>query len=545
MSSDNVNPPAPVDSPAPRKLSPGAQKARDAAAKRKADAALASNAPPAPAPAPVDSPAPLAPAMDSAPPTRLCIELDEPSHAMPAPASPAPVVGIEYDGAPMDSAPVNPPAPAPVDSPERKASAIQQVIDSGIKGAGIDESAPAERLERIARQERMLKRAGLSTGPTIRPIGMTLIDSGKAKYREMQREWESMPTTGEACQMIIDAVDSENREDISETTTGIRMLDNGDIATQSGGILGFEPRGLKSFASEILQGSEAGRVWDEDGAESSSGYLLGCTPEMRAAHLNYWMSHYNIEGRRDKSATRNIVLRTREGANGKRNVFAVVSPTYSVDCDVDEFARIMRDTVKPGARCEALYDGYRLTLDAIYANPESADSVGVGEVFRAGIRATTGDARNKGGAFRGTATRIRCVNLTTLRASSKVKARRHRGDGLRARMIEDAKLAEVSIAEFATLWGEAEKERIIEANSNPGDTFETLIKAGFIKIPGIKADEMKAKLVRAWEVEPSNSKRGIINAMTRAAHSNPWVNPWARQELEAQAGELLYVSVRL
>ena len=508
---------------------------------------------------PVDSSAPLAPAMDSAPATRLNIEFSEPSHPMPAPVTlaDAPATRLLIE---LDDAPVNPPAPAPVDGTYtasidrlqqladegRRADAIMALETSSMHGdAGIDASASVERLERIARQDAALKRAGLSTGPTIRPIGMGLIDSGMSKYRKMQREWESLPSTDEACAEIIACVKAENREDIEEITTGIRMLDNGDIATQNGGILGFEPRGLKSFASEILQGSEMGRVWDEDGAESSSGYLLGCPPEMRANHLNYWMQNYNIEGRRDKDAARNIVLRTREGADGKRNVFAVVSPTYTTDCDADVFATIMRDTVKPGARCEALYDGYRLTLDAIYSNPESAESVGVGEVFRAGIRATTGDARNKGGAFRATATRIRCVNLTTLRASSKVKARRHRGDGLRARMIEDAKLAEVSIAEFATLWGDAEKERIIEVGAKPEDTFGSLIKAGFIKIPGIKADEMKAKLVRAWEVEPSNSKRGIINAMTRAAHSNPWVNPWARQELEAQAGELLYVSVRL
>jgi hypothetical protein len=448
------------------------------------------------------------------------------------------VTGIETDGMHLD---------ANEGTAERVAERLDaaRVAASAVNGAsgnGVAEDASAERLERIAKLDAMAKRAGLSFGPTIRPIGQSI--EAREKYENGQRKWEEMPALQEVCETIIATVKAESREDCQEDVSEIRMLPTGDLATKNAGILGFEPRGLKAFLAETLSYSTGGRVWEEDGAEGSAGYLLMCPPEMRADHMNYWMHHFDVEGRKDRSAARDVVFRTRLGKDGKRNIFGVVSPTYDTDCDADVMARIMLETAPEGARGEARYDGYRLTLDALFHSDVKSDDIGVGEIFKAGMRASTGDARNKGAAFFGNALRVRCVNLTTLPARVG-KARRHRGESLKDRMRVDALDARKAIEGFATVWANAEKETIIDSSKDPMEAFDTLIKRGHLKVAGVKTDELKARLVKAWQAEPGYSKRHIVNAMTRAAHTNRWVNPWASQDIETQAGELLYQTVKV
>jgi hypothetical protein len=48
---------------------------------------------------------------------------------------------------------------------------------------------------------------------------------------------------------------------------------------------------------------------------------------------------------------------------------------------------------------------------------------------------------------------------------------------------------------------------------------------------------------RAWDVEPGYSKAAIVNAVTRAAHTEEWRSWTTSEDLERAAGELLYARV--
>ena len=59
-------------------------------------------------------------------------------------------------------------------------------------------------------------------------------------------------------------------------------------------------------------------------------------------------------------------------------------------------------------------------------------------------------------------------------------------------------------------------------------------------MPSFSSDEMVERLQRAWDVEPGYSKTAIVNAVTRAAHTEEWRSWSTSEDLERAAGELLY-----
>jgi hypothetical protein len=64
-----------------------------------------------------------------------------------------------------------------------------------------------------------------------------------------------------------------------------------------------------------------------------------------------------------------------------------------------------------------------------------------------------------------------------------------------------------------------------------------------VYVPRIAADDMVERLQRAWDVELGYSKTAIVNAVTRAAHTEEWRSWTTSEDLERTAGELLYARV--
>jgi hypothetical protein len=62
-------------------------------------------------------------------------------------------------------------------------------------------------------------------------------------------------------------------------------------------------------------------------------------------------------------------------------------------------------------------------------------------------------------------------------------------------------------------------------------------------VPSFNADEMVERLQRAWGIEPGYSKTAIVNATTRAAHTEACQSWTTCEDLERAAGELLYARV--
>src|SRR5258708_2171089 len=64
-----------------------------------------------------------------------------------------------------------------------------------------------------------------------------------------------------------------------------------------------------------------------------------------------------------------------------------------------------------------------------------------------------------------------------------------------------------------------------------------------VYVPSFSSDDMVERLQRAWDVEPGYSKTAIVNAVTRAAHTEEWKSWTTSEDLERAAGELLYARV--
>ena len=73
--------------------------------------------------------------------------------------------------------------------------------------------------------------------------------------------------------------------------------------------------------------------------------------------------------------------------------------------------------------------------------------------------------------------------------------------------------------------------------------FPALVANRAVYVPSFNSDEMVERLQRAWDVEPGYSKTAIVNAVTRAAHTEEWRSWMTSEDLERAAGELLYARV--
>jgi len=98
---------------------------------------------------------------------------------------------------------------------------------------------------------------------------------------------------------------------------------------------------------------------------------------------------------------------------------------------------------------------------------------------------------------------------------------------------------------FAGQWSEATLENVLDRYGcqDIEAVFRGLIFNKVVHIPGCRPEEMFERLNRAWQMEPGYSKTAVVNAVTRAAHENPWGKWTDVEDLERTGGELLFANV--
>jgi hypothetical protein len=352
--------------------------------------------------------------------------------------------------------------------------------------------------------------------------GTRLAESGKKTWNELRRKHEERPLVGEACEQLVDRVRAEERRDHTFALGAMQYLPSDTLSTDEG-FFGLEPRGFRMLARYATPGNGA-------------SYLAACPPMLRTFNMNQWLA--SEEKKADK-----VTLRTRKDDAGRR-VWAVVSDSYS-PYDADEIAKLAAEICDPTARATVAYDGFRTRIDVMYHSTITAEEAGVGEVFRGGISIDSGDDGTRAVRVTALAERVRCVNLTRLSSQVVTGKVTHKDRG--ARTVADEVRAAVKdahdrIATFAHAWAQADKDEILGGDGDPRKKFEALVHRGHVKVTGCRKDELVNRLVRAWEREPARYTRtALLNAITRAAHENPWTSPWTAHELEETAGRLLYV----
>jgi hypothetical protein len=109
-------------------------------------------------------------------------------------------------------------------------------------------------------------------------------------------------------------------------------------------------------------------------------------------------------------------------------------------------------------------------------------------------------------------------------------------------------LAMEKMGHFVAKWSEANGEDILakyadEEISDMETLFKRLVQNRVVHVAGVKPDDMVQRLVKAWEIEPARTRAGVLNAITRIAHTETWQSPWTELELEQGAGDLLFQKV--
>lgn len=408
--------------------------------------------------------------------------------------------------------------------------------------------APSQDVERVdaagaaraTADEKLAKSLGFSPKPPVFEIGTVVNTIGVDNFRRSRQDWAKLPSLPELARNFSDRIAAEQRSDVKMEARELRAAPDGTIVdtTTDRAILCSE-RAMDGFATHLTPGG--------------AGYLKQCPSDLRATNLNHWFGQaFTVDARASKKAgevvtkPRELTLRTRARKGGMREIFAVTGPKYAA-FDVDKVAREAAAGIGGDARGTVTYDGYKMTLDAVFHSNIQPENAVAGEFFQGCIRITaaddgTGAVRVKLGLWRNLCRNLIIVDFDTVLVGS----RKHVGA---ATIEEDIRelmgQANERIALIVNKWSEASTEDVLARYdlTDVDEVFRGLVLNGCVKATGKKPDEMVKTLHEAWEREPGYSKTAILNAITRAAHEGTW-SSWADSEdLESQAGDLLYQKV--
>jgi hypothetical protein len=437
-------------------------------------------------------------------------------------------------------------APVEPTKEEKEAALIAKRSESGYFGPGVSELGA----ERATADEIAATAAGFSVKPPIYEIGSLVNEWGVDNFKASREEFEAMPTAAEACGKLAAQVALEKREDLIVNVDSIRMLQDGRI-TRGGGKLDVSERALTGLGTHVTPGG--------------AGYLRDCPAGLRADNLNHWfeangtredaratsklMRAWEAKGCRGPQPApviipREVTLRTRNNhSSGRRENFAVVGPRYAAH-DIDKIAEqiITSPAIPSDARADIVYDGYRSRIDVLFHSNVQPEKVVAGEMFKAGIMVKTADDGSGSIQIAAQVWRNLCLNLIIIdHAKDMVMRRSHRGNGIAEAVEQGIADAMVKVQHFADKWSEATVQNVEEKYERTIEAiFRGLVFNKEIHVAGVRPKAMMERLNRAWEAEPGYDKTSIVNAVTRAAHSETWRKWTDVEDLEAKGGALLF-----
>lgn len=403
--------------------------------------------------------------------------------------------------------------------------------------------------------------AGFTLAPPVFEIGTLVNEWGVENFRASRTEYEEMKTADEACETLIQKVQDENRVDKVIQVPDLTMTPDGKL-TRGAGALPISERALTGIASFTTPGGGA--------------YLKGCPSELRATNLNHWFQKGYREDRmglRTKTkeweaevanaarigaeappvpeadlVPQEVTLRTRMNHSIEaREVFAVVGPRYGAH-DIDKIAAQVMGAMPVDSRAEVTYDGYKSRINVLFHSNIAPEKAVAGEIFKAGLMVKTADDGTGSIQIAAEVWRNLCLNLIIIDHDRElVTRRRHIGnvDAIRADVEAGIAQAMQKVEVFAGQWSEATLENVLDRYGcqDIEAVFRGLIFNKVVHIPGCRPEEMFERLNRAWQMEPGYSKTAVVNAVTRAAHENPWGKWTDVEDLERTGGELLFANV--
>ena len=418
-----------------------------------------------------------------------------------------------------------------------------------VPGVTIDQ----DNVARMLAQAAAARAAGFSLKPTVYQLGTSVNETGVENFKASRREFDESTLLGDGIAELINHVNDEKRTDFLVDLASLSMLDDGSLAS-NGTTYPLTTRALDGLVFFTCQ--------------SGSKYLQNCAPKLRAQNLNEWLPQaFTVDKRATNKAAKNetvddvlaaeplqdvykakrVTLRTRETAEGAREIYSVVGPNYGMYDFNMILERVYAHLSKThtDARCQITYDGYKARIDVMFHSDIVPENAACGEIFRSGIIIKTSDDGT--GAIEVSTLLVRnlCLNILILDFSKVLVGRKtHKGkaETIESKLDEVIGQAQEKISFFSQAWSAGNLEDVLERYSlgNPREVLENLVNNGVVHIAGVSSAEMTARLIRAWEKEPGHSKCSILNAITRAAKDEYWSSPEDVEELESLGAKLLF-----
>ena len=257
---------------------------------------------------------------------------------------------------------------------------------------------------------------------------------------------------------------------------------------------------------------------------------------------------------------RPLKLRTRiPEAGAVRGAYAIVSGgynTYNIDRLALDLMRELDRRGVQGGRLDFTYDGSRATFLITWFNyhgAAGAKASGCGDVFEFGIRLTTADDRSASVKVELIAFDNLCLNYIIIGASTvDIGKLRHAGKYDMGKRIDSLiQKAMTHIEPMRARWEKANLDNLLTefGVGTPETLYGALVKRGFGVVQGVPEATMAKRFTQALQNPAVGQPRWqggaistahVIRALTQMAHTNRMPTAWAAQEIEEQAGQLLY-----
>ncbi len=395
------------------------------------------------------------------------------------------------------------------------------------------------------------REAGFSPADCYFERGTRVIEVGVENARSARIEYDAKPTVAAYCDELIAGIEDEDRVDVPTAVRALGMTRDGTLTVHGRPI----PITRKAFVG-LCNRLGFGGAW----------YLAEkCWAELRARNVN---AHLHVlreieDAQRAESPSehvdRDLVFRTRTTSEGEREVFGVVTPSYTA-FDVDRIAAALKEAAPADARGTVTYDGYRARFEVLFHTTVQPEKFVSGEFFRAGIIISTDDTG--GGGLNGYSAvwQNLCLNLIMIDvAKTGAFNIRHIGDygKLVAQFRSGFRRALDGLEHFRRAWGYAVDENIHRTARELQDDvpltveeampgfFRTLLDRELVPVRGISKKEAVPKLMEMWTKDESAAagptRAAVANAFTRFAHEVN-TDPWAQDEIQRAAGRLIYSS---
>ena len=373
---------------------------------------------------------------------------------------------------------------------------------------------------RVAEETEYLKGMGLSPADPYFDPAVGLVDWGVSNFNQSLEDWQGMMPFAESLRATADKIREEGRFDVDVNSGELSLVQD------SGGLMLSRGGGKLRLTEQAMQ-----RLFATSGAGGRIGPDWRFAKTMTADEIEHL-----VNSRFARLEGRNLRLRCRKNKHGEREVWGIVSQTYS-DFDGDRCLSVLAEAFEGTAyRGRTLYDPNtsEVRFDG-WVHAQDVSTIGPGSAFKAGISGSTRD--NGGGSFRIGSSMIRnlCRNLYILDVLESERLRvAHRGT-VAERVFAQTRAAVEGIVSdwewFAARWGLTdadlatafpETKRLLDGEPQAFEVL-TLIAEGKIKIGGetlgkrlaVDRDALVEGLLGGWSLEPGEDLESIVNAVTR------------------------------